>query len=150
MHEATETRIQRIASLTPDKVSSEDLLWMIAVVRTVQESAELQHDLNIGNICGGVVPERFDYLLDKVAQNIADVNAAQDETRSITLTFKFKPYTDRTGFNIKLEDKVKLAGRDARDGQSYLIRDGKGKAKAFVHDVRQLSLTMQPVSDTKN
>lgn len=41
--------------------------------------------LNIGNICGGAVPELFEHEIAKMMENIADVNTDPEAKRSLTL-----------------------------------------------------------------
>lgn len=111
--------------------------------------------LDLFNICSGAVPEVFARELQEVLDNISDVNTGAGKSRSIVLKFDFKPYPDRSAFQVSLQCKSGLASVDAIEGIAYLVKqevNGKVKVSAFARDIRQQSLfeeKPEPVPDGK-
>lgn len=95
--------------------------------------------LTIENICGGCVEERFQRELELVLRNIADVNTPHDQKRTFSLEFEFRPFPDRSGANIVLNVKSKLAAIEPVVGTTFFAKDG-ARTKAFNHDPRQDNL----------
>lgn len=95
--------------------------------------------LNLFNICGGGVPERFQTALYDVLENISDVNMSAANKRTIVMTFEFTPYPDRSAFGIKVQCKPGLAPVEAIEGIAYVMKQD-GHVRAFARDVRQQSL----------
>lgn len=89
-------------------------------------SEELTSLANLDN--GGAI-ELFDLELEKVLENIDDINKKGKDERSITLTVKLKP-TDTEGIvSTQIEVKSKLAGQRTRSTHLMIGREG-GKVKA--------------------
>ena len=106
--------------------------------------------LNIGNVCGGAVPELFEHEIQKMLKNVADVNTDPEAKRSITFEFTFKPAPDRKSAVVKLVCKAKHAGVNAVAG-SVFMSQAHGEVAAFTEDPRQTSLfaAEKPASDSK-
>lgn len=96
-------------------------------------------DLNIGNICGGAVPELFQHEVNKMLKNVADVNTDPEAKRSITFEFTFKPSPDRKSAVVRLVCKAKHAGVNAVAG-SVFMSSAHGEVRAFTEDPRQTQL----------
>lgn len=99
-------------------------------------------ELNIGNICGGAVPELFEHEIARIMKNVADVNTNPEEKRSLVLEFKFKPSPDRKSAVVSLQCKSKLAGVNPVAG-SVFMSSAQGTIRAFTEDPRQAKLFMQ-------
>lgn len=95
--------------------------------------------LNIGNICGGAVPELFEHEVGKMLKNVADLNTDPEAKRSITFEFTFKPAPDRKSAVVKLVCKAKNAGVNSVAG-SVFMSSAHGEVQAFTEDPRQTNL----------
>lgn len=106
--------------------------------------------LNIGNICGGAVPELFEHEVRKMLKNVADVNTDPEAKRSITFKFTFKPAPDRKSAVVKLDCTAKHAGVNSVAG-SVFMSSAHGEVQAYTEDPRQATLfaAEKPVSESK-
>ena len=95
-------------------------------------------ELDLLTICKGSVPEIFLHELQKVLNNIGDLNTAATKPRSISLTFTFIPFPDRSGATVAVSASCKLGALDASgaSGSIYLAKRD-GKFAAFSRDLRQ-------------
>ena len=66
--------------------------------------------LNLLNIAGGSLVEKFNREFGRVIENIKDINTSETDLREITIKLSFKPYEDRSGAEIKVNANSKLAG----------------------------------------
>ena len=67
--------------------------------------------VSLNNLGNGAAVEMFDNELEKVLNNLQDINKDGKAERSITLTVKFKP-TDTQGIvSTQIECKSKLSGQ---------------------------------------
>lgn len=105
--------------------------------------------LSLTNIARGAAEEIFAHELERVLENIADVNSDPEEKRAISLEFVFKPFEDRSGFNIVVRSKSKLATVQAVKATAFLVRKG-GQVFAYPHDPRQTSLFAAPDAPKSN
>lgn len=107
-------------------------------------------ELNIGNICGGAVPELFEHEVTKMLKNIKDENTDPEAKRSITFEFTFKPAPDRKSAVVKLVCKAKHAGVNSVAG-SVFMSSAHGEVQAFTEDPRQSTLfaAEKPVTEAK-
>ena len=96
-------------------------------------------ELNVGNICGGAVPELFEHEIGRIMKNVSDLNTNPEEKRSLTLEFKFKPSPDRKSAVVTLICKSKLAGVNPVAG-SVFMSSAQGTIRAFTEDPRQEKL----------
>lgn len=90
---------------------------------------------NIGNICGGAVPEQFEHELKRILANIADPNTDPEAKRSLTLEFKFTPSPDRKAAVVSFACKSKVPGVNGVSGSIFM-----SKGTAYTEDPRQVSL----------
>ncbi len=81
--------------------------------------------VNLGSIARGAALELFEKCMADVAKNIADTDTDEEAARTISLTFKIKPESDRRTLHITTSAKTTLAG--ARDHARLL----------FLEDPRQ-------------
>lgn len=95
--------------------------------------------LSIENICGGAVAERFERELVELLKNICDPNTPADQKRTITLEFTFQPFPDRSGAQVSLVCKGKLASAESVPGSVFFAKQG-AMVKAYAHDPRQENL----------
>jgi hypothetical protein len=58
--------------------------------------------VNIGNVCDGAVPERFEHEMKRILANIADPNTDPEAKRCLTLEFKISPSPDRNQRSCRL------------------------------------------------
>lgn len=107
-------------------------------------------ELNIGNICGGAVPERFDLEILEVLKNIKDVNTDPEAVRQLTLTFKFRASKDRNYVAVEFLIAHKDAPIETLSGGIFL-RGDQSNVRAFTEDPRQAVMFAgePPASDAK-
>ena len=105
--------------------------------------------LSLANIARGAAEEIFAHELERILENIADINSDAEQKRTITLEFSFKPFEDRSGFSIVVSSKAKLAAVQAVKATAFLVRKG-GQIFAYPHDPRQASLFTAPDAPKTN
>lgn len=92
--------------------------------------------MTLSSICNGALEEIFQAELQKVLENVDDVNAKADAKRSLSITFEFKPFKDRNGAELTLRTSSKLVPRDPVETSVYIKATENGM-EAFVNDPRQ-------------
>ena len=92
--------------------------------------------VGIENIGGGVLKELFERELEKVCENIDDINTNAKDTRVITLKISIKPSEDRSTGDISVKAASSLAGVKAHCSTIHLPKLGE-KRTAYIHDVKQ-------------
>lgn len=102
-------------------------------------------EITLDNAGNGVAVELFKHEMDRVANNIADVNTKPDATRKITLTFEFKPDASRDEVKMHISAKstlvpVKSYSRTAHFGKK------NGKPTLLDQDEKQTELFDDSVS----
>lgn len=98
---------------------------------------------NIGNICGGAVPEQFEHEMRRILANIADVNTDAEAKRSLTLEFKFSPSPGRKAAVVTFICKSKVPGVTGVAGSIFM-----SKGLAYTEDPRQTALFAKEVPAT--
>lgn len=101
--------------------------------------------LNIGNICGGAVPEVFAHAVEEVFKNVKDINTSSDQQRSIVLEFKFEIFKDRSGAEVTFACKSKLAGVSPVVGTVFAV-GSKDRLSVYAKDPRQDALFTEPAA----
>jgi len=96
-------------------------------------------ELNIGNVCGGAVPERFEREVLEVLRNIKDLDTDPEATRSLTLVFKFNASKDRSYVAVEFSINHKDAPVETLAGGLFL-RGDRSNVRAYVEDPRQLKI----------
>lgn len=100
------------------------------------------HEVTIGTLNGGAIPELFQRELSKVVENIDDPNTERRAKRKIVLEITFEPLDDtRESAAVAIVAKSKLAGVKPHGVSVWLSRSG-GRLVAFQKDPRQYELPM--------
>lgn len=95
--------------------------------------------LDLHTVSGGEALELFEVELERVIENLLDVNADPDAKRKVTLTVEFKPGQDRGSVLTVVRAKSTLAPSRSAGGVAFVGRH-RGKAIATVYDMRQTQL----------
>jgi len=98
--------------------------------------------MSLATLAGGAAVEKFDAELDRVLQNIADINTTGGE-RSVNLKVSLKPDDDRSFCRVSVQVSSKIQPETPFGTQMFLGREG-GKTVAFEHNPEQLKLNYQP------
>lgn len=101
--------------------------------------------LNLGSIARGAALELFEKCLIDVAKNIADTDCAAESGRSISITFKFKPESDRRTIHVSTSAKTTLAGAEEHSSKAYIGKTTEGGVFLCEQDPRQDVLFEAPV-----
>jgi hypothetical protein len=79
----------------------------------------------------GAIMERADYEMNKVVENILDINTKAAKKRTLTVTLEFLPDDDRQQIQVKATSKSKLEPTNAVSTALYITGDlGSGEAQA--------------------
>lgn len=93
--------------------------------------------MTLSNLCNGAVLEVFEHDLQKVLENIQDINCDWKKARSITLQIIFKPYDEnRAATQITFNSKPSLAPVNSVKGTMFLARQD-GQLIGIAHDPKQ-------------
>jgi hypothetical protein len=82
--------------------------------------------LSLVNLKGGAAVEMFDLALQRVLDNVADINMT-GKPREIVLKVKIVPTDDRTLIGYEIEINSKLAGQAKQSGTADLRIDERGR-----------------------
>lgn len=93
--------------------------------------------VNLGSIARGAALELFEKCMADVAKNIADTDTDEEAARTISLTFKIKPESDRRTLHITTSAKTTLAGARDHASKVYLGKSTEGQMLLFLEDPRQ-------------
>jgi hypothetical protein len=93
--------------------------------------------LNLGSIARGAALELFEKCMRQVTENIADTDTPAEASRAISITFKFKPESDRRAVHVSTSAKTTLAGAEEHTSKAYLGKSTDGRVLAFDQDPRQ-------------
>lgn len=96
-----------------------------------------EEKLSLVNLKSGAAVELFDLALQKVLDNIADINTKSDAKREITLKVIFKPTYDREGGKVEIECAAKLASAPSVGSILYFGKDETGRGVAVEHNPKQ-------------
>src|SRR5208283_4354307 len=95
--------------------------------------------VDLFTICRGAALQLFQNALDKVNANIKDPNTGINKKRTITLTFEFAPYGDRSGAEVICSVKEGLVGIQGVNASIYLKKID-GQVQAFTQDTSQIDM----------
>jgi len=85
--------------------------------------------LDLVNVARGAAVEQFEEELQRVTDNIRDINTPATEKREIVLKFTFKPNSERNFATVVIEAKSKLAAVNGAAGECFIgVRHGKNIA----------------------
>jgi hypothetical protein len=93
-------------------------------------------EVSLDNIANGAANELFTRELEKVMENIDDVNADAEKTRKITLEIFIKPSANREMGEVRVACTSRLAGVKPVASSIFFFKN-KGKPAAYRHDMRQ-------------
>lgn len=93
--------------------------------------------LNLGSISRGAALELFEKALNDVAKNISDTDTPAETARGITLTFKFKPESDRRTVHVTASAKTTLAGATDHSSKAFIGKTTDGQLFLVDQDPRQ-------------
>jgi len=102
--------------------------------------------VSVENIGGGVLKELFKRELDKVCENIDDINTNAKDARVITLKISLKPSEDRTTADVSVKAISSLAGVKAHSSTIHLPKISGNKRSAFIHDVHQEQFDLSSIT----
>jgi len=91
-------------------------------------------EINLDELAGGAVSERFQYELGRVLQNIQDPNTDPKKKRKINLTLTFSADESRDIANVSVQAKSTLA--PAKDVTSKLIMDTDQEGHVVGQELR--------------
>lgn len=107
--------------------------------------------MNIGNICREGVPENFALALQKVLENIDDINTDPEQSRKLTLEFVFQPSKTREVGEVTMKVTSKLAGPKPVTGNFFLAKPAKGGVRGYARDPKQDDLfAQQPTASDRS
>ncbi len=98
--------------------------------------------LSLDTLAGGAAVEKFNAELERVLQNITDINTTM-AVRSITLKATLKPDVERSFCQVLVRISSTLAPEEPFGTQLFLGREG-ARTVAFEHDPQQLRMNYQP------
>lgn len=97
---------------------------------------EESEKLSLVNLKGGACVEMFDRALDKVIENINDINTTL-KNREINMKVKFTPSEDRSFIAYTIQVDPKLQGQEPEKAMAVVKIDQRGRAYAVVHKRQQ-------------
>jgi hypothetical protein len=100
---------------------------------------EERERLTLATINDGALLEQFDRALDRVVDNVSDINTTT-KARKIKLVVKVVPSEDRAFLEVDGEVKTEVAGQDPVKTTAVLSYDNRGRAVAFNRKKRQTEI----------
>lgn len=85
---------------------------------------------SILDMARGAFKEHVDYEMSSIIDNILDPNTNPTKERTLTVTLKFKPDTDRRQIGVQSFAKSKLEPTNPVSTTLYIIGDQNGEAVA--------------------
>lgn len=110
---------------------------------------ESKDPLTLVNIKGGAAVEKFGIALQKVLENIKDINTTLGP-REINLKVILTPSEHRDFIGIKITCPIKLATQEAVSTSANLSIDSKGRAVAHERKSRQIPLVADNVTSMED
>jgi len=110
-----------------------------------QQNSKVQVEvgrMSLATLAGGAAVEKFDAELERVLQNIADINTTGGD-RGITLKVTLKPDAERSFCRVSVQVSSRLQPEEPFGTQMFIGREG-GRTVAFEHNPEQLKLGYQP------
>lgn len=104
-------------------------------------------NLNISNIGNGALIEKANADIEKILQNILDLNTSPIQKRKLTLTITFVPYEDRSGANIVYETKNTLA--PFKPGTTRIAVGQTSEGIVLVQEINKDAMIGQSTIDTE-
>lgn len=85
----------------------------------------MQNQKSILEMARGSIMERADYEMAAIIANILDVNTSPTKERTLTITVKFKPDTERQHVSVSAVSKSKLEPTNPVTTALYLSGEGE-------------------------
>ena len=98
--------------------------------------------ISLATLHGGGAIEQFDDELDRVLQNITDINTG-DGVRSVTLKVEIRPDKDRSFGAVKVQVSSKVQPSIPFATQMFFGRE-KGRTVGLEHNPEQMRLELNP------
>ncbi len=108
------------------------------------ESTNKPEKLALSNLCNGAIAEVFQAELDKVLDNIADVNTEAEKTRKIVLTLEFKPGANRQGMSVGFGCRSMIQPIRKVTGEAFLVKEGTA---IVAYPQNPLQMTLQEMAE---
>lgn len=115
--------------------------------------------IDLNGFAEGAAAEKFNNEMQKVLDNIADLNTDPEKVRTVTLTIKVKPSENRQTANVSVIAKSALAPAKEVSSTIIMDRDTKGKmigkelksgikGQTYINDAGDVATdTGEPVSE---
>ena len=97
---------------------------------------EQYREISLANLIGGAVEERFQRALNRVVDNVLDINTDPKKKRKIRIDIGFKPAETRTAATIEVGIETTLAADKVVDSTVHFQLTG-GDAKVLEFDPNQ-------------
>jgi hypothetical protein len=88
--------------------------------------SKVVNPIDLSNLAGGAIAERFNLELVKVLENIADPNTDPKKARTVTVKLTFKADEERDITNVSIETKASLVSAKNVETKFVLDRDRLG------------------------
>ena len=100
--------------------------------------------VDLVTIADGAAVERFQVEMERVVENICDINTEAKRPRVITLTIEFHPNENRMGGTVVVGAKSKLVAYDKHESSFYTRKDEHGEISVYGTTVEQEELFPEP------
>jgi hypothetical protein len=110
----------------------------------MKEKKEELVPIDFANVNDGALGEGFQIELQKVLENIRDINTPATATRAVVLQLILKPHSDRTVIETEFKCSSKLADIETHKSKIFLGATESGAPIAFSSDPRQMILFTPP------
>lgn len=105
-------------------------------------------EVSLGSLAGGGAAEQFQHELEKVLENIQDVNCDPTTKRQIVMTISIKPSEERDFAQVQVSFATKLAGIRGT-GSTFYLGKKAGRQVALESNVKQLRLDLEEESNLR-
>lgn len=100
--------------------------------------------IDIYTVNDGAIVDGFGIELQKVLENIRDINTPATATRSVTLQLILKPHSDRTVIETEVACSSKISTIEKHKSKMFLGVTEGGAPIAFDEDPRQMIMFTPP------
>lgn len=118
--------------------------------------------INLEELAGGALQEKFDAALESVLENMIDPNTPWKNKRGVTVKITFQQNEDRDDVSVDVAVETKLAavkpigtrmsiGRDLRTGELFAEEYGSQvRGQMSLDDLQPQKPEQEPVEETEN
>lgn len=100
--------------------------------------------IDFATVNDGAMIDGFGIELQKVLENIRDINTPATATRVVTLQLIFRPQSDRTVIETEVKCSSKIADIESHKAKIFLGVTEGGAPIAFDNDPRQMVMWNEP------